>query len=83
MVGIDKKYVFDNNNNPIAVQLSISEFKKVESILESDQLHQAKDDVTVRLKGNYSEGMIDRLIKRPLFAESLIPMNREDVHERD
>ena len=82
MLEIEKKYVFDKNNNPIAVQISISEFQKIESILESYHFNQTRNKVTPKLSSNHGEGMINYLLKTPLRVESFTPMSREEVHER-
>ncbi len=34
MIKLHKNYVFDENNKPVAVQLPLSEFEKIETVLE-------------------------------------------------
>ena len=34
MLKIDKKYIIDKDNNPVAVQVDIDTFRKIEQVLE-------------------------------------------------
>ncbi|MGI0479848.1 hypothetical protein ACN4EE_03575 [Geminocystis sp. CENA526] len=38
MLQINKNYVLDENNQPIAVQISLAEFEQIEEVLENYQL---------------------------------------------
>lgn len=48
MLEIHKNYVFDENQQPIAVQIPIAEFEKIEEILEDyglvQLMHEVKDE---------------------------------------
>ncbi len=46
-MNIDRRYIVDEDNRKIAVQLDIETFEKIETVLENHALHelmQAKDD---------------------------------------
>jgi hypothetical protein len=45
MLEINKNYVLDTNQQPIAVQISLAEFEKIEEILEDYGLAQLMDEV--------------------------------------
>lgn len=45
MLEINKNYVLDKNNKPIAVQISIAEFEKIEEILEDYGLGKLIEEV--------------------------------------
>jgi hypothetical protein len=45
MLQIHKNYVFDENQQPIAVQISIAEFEKIEAILEDYGLAKLMEEV--------------------------------------
>jgi hypothetical protein len=45
MLEINKNYVLDTNQKPIAVQISLAEFEKIEEILEDYGLAQLMDEV--------------------------------------
>jgi hypothetical protein len=45
MLEINKNYVLDTNQKPIAVQIPIAEFKKIEEILEDYGLAQLMKEV--------------------------------------
>ncbi len=45
MLKINKNYVLDSNRKPIAVQIPIAEFEKIEEILENYGLAQLMDEV--------------------------------------
>ena len=45
MLEINKNYVLDTNQKPIAVQIPIAEFEKIEEILEDYGLAQLMDEV--------------------------------------
>lgn len=45
MLEINKNYVLDTNQKPIAVQIPIAEFEKMEEILEDYGLAQLMDEV--------------------------------------
>jgi len=42
---IHKNYVFDENKNPIAIQIPISEFEHLERVIEDYGLSQMMDEV--------------------------------------
>ncbi|ELS03943.1 hypothetical protein Xen7305DRAFT_00036670 [Xenococcus sp. PCC 7305] len=44
MLEINKNYLLDNNQKPIAVQIPIAEFEKIEEILEDYGLAQLMDE---------------------------------------
>ena len=44
MLEINKNYLLDSNQKPIAVQIPISEFEKIEEILEDYGLAQLMDE---------------------------------------
>lgn len=70
MLEIHKNIVFDENQQPIAVQIPIAEFEKIEEILEDyglaklikelkNEEHLSKEEALQyykSLKGNYVEG---------------------------
>jgi len=45
MLEVNKNYVLDSNQNPIAVQIPITEFEKIEEILEDYGLAQLMKEV--------------------------------------
>ncbi|MDJ0658666.1 MAG: hypothetical protein QNJ42_04165 [Crocosphaera sp.] len=45
MLEINKSYVLDKNNNPIAVQIPIAEFEKLEEIIEDYGLGKLIEEV--------------------------------------
>lgn len=45
MLNINKKILIDDNQNPVAVQIPIEEFKRIEEILENYGLAALMDDV--------------------------------------
>lgn len=45
MLEIHKSYILDENQQPIAVQIPIAEFEKVEEILEDNGLAQLMNEV--------------------------------------
>lgn len=45
MLEINKNYVLDTNQKPIAVQIPLAEFEKMEEILEDYGLAQLMDEV--------------------------------------
>ena len=45
MLEINKNYLLDSNQKPIAVQIPIAEFEKIEEILEDYGLAQLMDEV--------------------------------------
>jgi RelB Antitoxin alpha helical domain len=45
MLEINKNYVLDNHQKPIAVQIPIAEFEKIEEILEDYGLAQLMEEV--------------------------------------
>ncbi|MGK7879584.1 MAG: hypothetical protein AB4060_05725 [Crocosphaera sp.] len=45
MLKINKHYVLDQNNNPIAVQIPIAEFAKIEEIIEDYGLGKLIEEV--------------------------------------
>ena len=45
MLQIHKNYVLDENQQPIAVQISIAEFEKIEAILEDYGLAKLMEEV--------------------------------------
>ncbi len=45
MLEINKNYVLDTNQKPIAVQIPLAEFEKIEEILEDYGLAQLMDEV--------------------------------------
>ena len=45
MLEINKNYVLDSDHQPIAVQIPIAEFEKIEEILEDYGLAQLMDEV--------------------------------------
>jgi ribosome assembly protein YihI (activator of Der GTPase) len=45
MLEINKNYVFDNHQKPVAVQIPIAEFEKIEEILEDYGLAQLMEEV--------------------------------------
>ena len=45
MLKINKNYVLDSNEKPIAVQIPITEFEKIEEILENYGLAKLMDEV--------------------------------------
>jgi hypothetical protein len=45
MLEINKNYVLDTNQKPIAVQISITEFEKIEEILENYGLVRLMEEV--------------------------------------
>ena len=51
MLNIRKRYIVDENNNKIAVQLDLDTFEKIEEILENhclrEELENQKDDIVV------------------------------------
>jgi hypothetical protein len=69
MLEINKNYIFDENQQPIAVQIPIAEFEKIEEILEdyglAKLMEAAQDEESIckdealryyqSLKGNYVE----------------------------
>lgn len=46
MIGIHKNIVLDENQNPIAVQIPIKEFERLEEIIENYGLAQLIDEVS-------------------------------------
>ena len=51
MLNVRKRYIVDENNNKIAVQLDLDTFEKIEEILEKhclrQELEDQKDDIDV------------------------------------
>jgi hypothetical protein len=51
MLKINKNYVMDTNKKPVAVQIPIAEFEKIEEILEDywlvQLMHEVKNDQTL------------------------------------
>ena len=45
MLEINKNYILDKNNNPIAVQIPIAEFEKIEEIIEDYGLAKLIEEV--------------------------------------
>jgi len=45
MLDIHKSYLYDENKNPIAVQIPIEEFKRIEETIENYGLAQLIDEV--------------------------------------
>jgi hypothetical protein len=45
MLEVNKNYVLDTNQKPIAVQIPIAEFEKIEEILEDYGLNQLMEEV--------------------------------------
>ena len=45
MLKLDKKIVLDENQNPIAVQIPIAEFERIEEIIENYGLAKMMDEV--------------------------------------
>ncbi|WP_026097974.1 hypothetical protein [Baaleninema simplex] len=45
MLKIHKNYVMDENQNPIAVQIPVEEFEKIEEILENFGLSQLMEEI--------------------------------------
>lgn len=45
MLKIRKNYVLDENQNPIAVQIPLAEFERIEAIIENCGLARSKDEV--------------------------------------
>jgi hypothetical protein len=45
MLNINKKYIIDDNKNPVAVQIPIDEFEKLEEIIEDYGLAKLIDEV--------------------------------------
>ena len=57
MLEINKNYVLDTNEQPIAVQIPISEFKKIEEILEDYGLAQLMEEVSENETLNREEAL--------------------------
>ena len=67
MLAIHKHYVLDENQNPIAVQIPLPEFERIEEVIENYGLAQLIDEAQdeERLTGedayNYYRALKDRL----------------------
>jgi hypothetical protein len=70
MLEINKNYVLDKNQNPIAVQIPIAEFEKIEEILEDYGLGKLIEEVE-----NDEVFSKDKALK---YLESLKGNNVED-----
>ena len=57
MLEINKNYVLDTNEQPIAVQIPIAEFKKIEEILEDYGLAQLMEEVSENETLNKEEAL--------------------------
>ena len=57
MLEINKNFVLDTNQKPIAVQIPIAEFEKIESILEDFGLAQLMEEVEVDETLNKEEAL--------------------------
>ncbi len=57
MLEINKNYVLDTNDQPIAVQIPIAEFKKIEEILEDYGLAQMMEEVSENETLNKEEAL--------------------------
>lgn len=57
MLEINKNYVLDSDRQPIAVQIPIAEFEKIEEILEDYGLAQLMDEVEVDETLNKEEAL--------------------------
>ena len=60
MINIRKRYIVDENNNRIAVQLDLDTYEKIEEILEKyclkQELENQKDDIEIdKSKGVYNK----------------------------
>lgn len=46
MLNINKYYIYDESQNPVAIQLSITDFERLEEIIENYGLAQLMDDTS-------------------------------------
>ena len=60
MLNIPKKYIVDENNNKIAVQLDLDTFEKIEEILEKHCLKQELEDQKDDIKFDESTGVYNK-----------------------
>ena len=66
MINIRKRYIVDENNNRIAVQLDLDTYEKIEEILEKyclkQEIENQKDDIAFdKSKGVYNKfGQVDQ-----------------------
>jgi hypothetical protein len=58
---VEKKYIIDENNNTVAVQLDIETFNKIEEILENYALFNL-------MKENESDELLDRESAREYYT---------------
>jgi len=65
MENLKEKYIVDNNNRKVAVQLDIKTFRKIEDILENYALHQLmrKDDASDTLNLEQAKSYYSKLEK--------------------
>ena len=57
MVEINKKYILDENQQPIAVQITIAEFEQIEEILENYGLAKLMDETHAEEKLTKNEAL--------------------------
>jgi hypothetical protein len=60
MLNIPKKYIVDENNNKIAIQLDLDTFEKIEEILEKHCLKQELEDQKDDIKLDESTGVYNK-----------------------
>jgi hypothetical protein len=64
MDAIKKKYIVDENDNKIAVQIDIETYQKLEDLLENYSLVQLmKEDVSERLSVQEAKAFYEKLTK--------------------
>ena len=60
MLNVRKRYIVDENNNKIAVQLDLDTFEKIEEILEKYCLRQEVEDQKEDIDVDSSGGVYNR-----------------------
>jgi hypothetical protein len=60
MLNIRKKYIVDENNNKIAVQLDLDTFEKIEELLEQHSLKKELEEQKTDIKVDESSGVLNK-----------------------
>jgi len=95
MLQINKNYVLDQNQKPIAVQIPITEFEQIEEILENYGLAKLMEEVEtdeilskhealkyLELLKFPATGIINNLTANPIKIVNFQPLTREEANER-
>jgi|GEM_PF-1675618 len=91
MLEITKSYIFDDQNRPLAVQIPIEVFTRIEEILENHGLSVAIDETKDKVgtvKGSVFQDLCGILTARQAISVEdmdniILIRSKEELHDRD